>query len=86
MPGTVLMTMVMSRAGSLGMLRRTIYDTSQFSGYTALAIVGTLLIAAGFVVFLVNIIATLGLRNVAAVFLPENWLDRPAAKAETKPA
>ena len=76
MPGTVLMTMVMSRAGSLGMLRRYIYETSGFSVYTGVAIIGTLLVAAGFVVFLVNIIGTLGVMNTLSIFLPESWFHR----------
>jgi len=80
-PGTVLMTMVMSRAGSLGMLRRTIYDASTYTPYTGVAIIGALLIAAGFVVFLVNIIATLGLANVLSLFLPESWFTRQVREA-----
>jgi cytochrome c oxidase subunit 1 len=76
MPGTILMTMVMSRAGSLGMLRRTIYENGEFSAYSGVAIIGTLFVAAGLVVFLVNIIWTIGLVNVLSLFLPEQWLTR----------
>lgn len=86
MPGVVLMTMVMSRAGSLGMLRRTIYENGQFSSFGAVAIVGTLLVAAGFLVFLINIIMTLGIYNVLALFLPEQWLQRLMPKAKAQPA
>lgn len=75
-PGTILMTMIMSRAGSLGMIRRTLYETSEFSSYTFVAIIGTLLIAAGFLAFLYNIIMTLGLTNVISLFVPEGWLKR----------
>ncbi len=82
MPGTVLMTLVMSRAGSLGMLRRTLYENGEFSAYSGVAIIGTLLVAAGLVVFLINIIYTLGLVNVLSLFVPERFLPKPKKSAE----
>ena len=82
MVGCVGMTLVMGRAGSLGMLRRTLYETTQYQPYTAVAIVATLLIAAGFLAFLVNIIATLGLMNVLSLVVPDRWLARWTAPAK----
>jgi len=38
------------------------------------AIIGGSLVALGFLAFLVNLIATLGLRNVLSLFVPERWL------------
>lgn len=42
-------------------------------------LIGSLLVAGGFLAFLVNIIATLGWRNVLWLALPERWLERRAA-------
>ncbi len=82
MGGVVIMSGVMSRAGALGMLRRTLYDTTQYQGYSLVAIVGTVLIACGFLAFLVNLIGTLGLTNVLSLFVPERWLERKVKTAE----
>jgi cytochrome c oxidase subunit I len=84
MGGTVLMGLVMSRAGAEGMLRRTIYDTTQYQGYTEVAIIGTILVAAGFLAFLVNLVASIGLMNVLAVFLPEQWFQRTTRPTEAQ--
>jgi len=81
--GCVLMTYVMGRAGSLGMLRRTLYETpNQFQPYTLVAIIGSLLIALGFVAFLVNVIGTLGWTNVLSLVVPDKWLERRKAAAQ----
>ena len=63
------------------MLRRTFYFGGEFQAYTLVAIIGGLLISIGFLAFLVNLIGTLGIRNVLAIFLPESWLGKrqPAA-------
>ena len=82
MPGSVLMTMVMSRAGSLGMLRRTIYETATSSSVYAGGDHRLAADRAGFVVFLVNIIATLGLTNVLSLFVPDRWLEKRRAAAQ----
>ena len=68
------MAYAMGMAGSQGMLRRTFYEGGQFQGYTLVAIIGGVLIAIGFLAFLVNLVGTLGLRNVLGLFVPERWL------------
>jgi heme/copper-type cytochrome/quinol oxidase subunit 1 len=81
MVGSVVMAYAMGMAGSRGMLRRTFYEGTTFQPYTLVAIIGGLLVAAGFLAFLVNLIGTLGLRNVLSLFIPGRWLgeQQPAA-------
>ncbi len=82
MVGCAGMGLVMSRAGATGMLRRTLYETTQYQPYTLLAIIATLLIAAGFLVFLYNIITTLGMVNALSLAVPDKWLARWSAPAK----
>jgi cytochrome c oxidase subunit 1 len=77
--GSVIMAYAMGMAGSRGMLRRTFYEGGQFQTYTLVAILGGTLVAVGFLAFLINLVGTLGLRNVLSLFLPERWLDRRQA-------
>jgi cytochrome c oxidase subunit 1 len=72
--GSVVMAYAMGMAGSRGMLRRTFYEGTIYQPYTLAAIVGGVLVALGFVAFLVNLVGTLGLRNVLSLFVPERWL------------
>lgn len=72
--GGVVMAYGMGMAGSRGMLRRTLYETTLYQPYTAVAMVGALLMAVGFFAFLANIITTPGLTNVLSLFVPEKWL------------
>ena len=74
------MAYVMGMAGSSGMLRRTLYEGSQFQVYTFIAIIGGSLVALGFIAFLVNLVATLGIRNVLSLVIPDRMLskDQPA--------
>jgi cytochrome c oxidase subunit 1 len=72
--GSVIMAYAMGMAGSRGMLRRTFYLGGEFQAYTLVAIVGGVLVAVGFLAFLVNIVGTLGLRNVLGLFVPDRWL------------
>jgi cytochrome c oxidase subunit 1 len=76
MVGSVVMAYAMGMAGSRGMLRRTFYPGGEFQSYTLVAVIGGLLVAIGFLAFLVNLVGTLGLRNVLSLFVPENWLTR----------
>ncbi|MCL5986875.1 MAG: cbb3-type cytochrome c oxidase subunit I [Actinobacteria bacterium] len=69
--GALVMSEAMGKAGSEGMLRRTLYTTTQYQPHMVVALIGASLMAVGFVVFLVNIVATLGWRNVLSVILPE---------------
>ncbi|HIP95722.1 MAG TPA: cbb3-type cytochrome c oxidase subunit I, partial [Anaerolineae bacterium] len=80
--GGVVMAYGMGMAGSRGMLRRTLYETTLYQPYMAVAMVGALLMAVGFLAFLVNIVATLGLMNVLSLFMPEKWLAGRQAPAE----
>ncbi len=80
--GSVAMAYSMGRAGSLGMLRRMLYPTPHpFQPYLVVAWAGALLVALGFLAFLVNIVGTLGWRNVLSLVIPERWLTRSTAEA-----
>jgi cytochrome c oxidase subunit 1 len=79
--GSVGMAYAMGMAGARGMLRRTFYEGTMYQPYTLVAIVGGVLISVGFVAFLVNLVGTLGLRNVLSLFLPERWLPEQPAVA-----
>ena len=81
--GAVTMTYSMGMAGSRGMLRRTLYHPpSPYQPYLAVALVGSLLMAVGFVAFLVNIVGTLGWMNVLSLVVPERWLTPRSGLAE----
>jgi heme/copper-type cytochrome/quinol oxidase subunit 1 len=71
-------------AGSRGMLRRTFYESGQFQGYTLVAIIGGVLVSLGFLAFLVNLMGTLGLRNVLGIILPQRWLAERQQPAPAK--
>lgn len=72
--GAMIMTYAMGMAGSQGMLRRTLYMTTQYQPYMIVALIGALLMVAAFVLFLINIIWTLGWTNVLGLIFPERWL------------
>jgi len=76
MVGSVGMAYTMGIAGSNGMLRRTIYENGEFSVYTGVAFLFGVVLALGFLVFLYNLIKTLGLGNVLSLFLPEKWFSK----------
>ena len=80
----VAMAYAMGMAGSRGMLRRTFYEAGQFQGYTLVAIIGGSLAALGLLAFLVNLVGTLGLRNVLGIILPERWLAETQQPAPAK--
>ncbi len=68
--GGIGMGAFMGMAGIKGMLRRTIYYEGEFSLYMILAgLCGGLLLLA-FLVFLYNIIMTVGIKGVIGIFLP----------------
>lgn len=71
--GAVVNAYAMGMAGSQGMLRRTIYEPGVFQGYVGVALVGGVLMGVGLVLFLVNVIATLGLGEVVGLFVPDRW-------------
>jgi cytochrome c oxidase subunit 1 len=82
--GSVIMAYAMGMAGSQGMLRRTFYEGGQYQGYTLVAIIGGSLAALGLLAFLVNLVGTLGLRNVLGIILPERWLAETQQPAPAK--
>ena len=68
--GAFLNAYAMGMAGAQGMLRRTIYEGGQFRPYVAVSWLGGILMGAGLVVFLIQVIGTLGLGNVVGLFVP----------------
>jgi cytochrome c oxidase subunit I len=79
--GAVFNAYAMGMAGSRGMLRRTIYEGGEFQPYVAASWLGGALMGIGLVVFLIQVIGTLGLGNVLGLFVPEGWLERRRAAA-----
>jgi cytochrome c oxidase subunit 1 len=77
--GATAMAYAMGLAGIQGMLRRTLYPLpNQYEPHMVIALAAGLLIAVGFLAFLVNIVGTLGWANVFGLVVPERWL-RPRA-------
>lgn len=68
--GAVLNAYAMGMAGAQGMLRRTIYEGGQFRPYVAVSWLGGALMGVALVVFLVQVIGTLGLGQVLGLFVP----------------
>ena len=66
--GGVGMGAFMGMAGLQGMLRRTIYTEGEFGIYMVLAAVSGALILIGFIVFMVNIIMSIGVKGLLGVF------------------
>lgn len=81
--GSVSMAYAMGMAGSQGMLRRTLYTGGEFTPYTLVAIIGGAILSIGFVLFLVNLVSTLGLKNVFSLIIPEKWQAKPKVVQET---
>lgn len=80
--GAVTMSYAMGMAGSKGMLRRTLYIGGEFTPYTLVAIIGGSILSIGFVIFLVNLVSTLGLKNVLSLFLPEKFFSKNLPTSE----
>jgi heme/copper-type cytochrome/quinol oxidase subunit 1 len=81
--GALTMTYAMGLAGTQGMLRRTFYlDVTPYQPYMVVAFIGALLLAVGFLAFLVNLIGTLGWANVLSLVVPEQWLESRLGRAE----
>lgn len=77
MVGSVVMAYVMGMAGAKGMLRRTLYPAPNvFTPYLAIALGSAIVMAVGFIAFLVNVVSTLGWTNVLSLVVPERWLER----------
>jgi cytochrome c oxidase subunit 1 len=69
--GTFTMTSAMGWAGNLGMLRRTLYFDGSYRPEMIAAMIGGLLMALAFCVFIIYLVRSLGWRNVTSLFLPE---------------
>lgn len=82
--GSVSMAYAMGWAGSNGMLRRTLYTHGEFTPYTLAAIIGGTILSAGFVIFLVNLVGTLGIKNIFSIIIPEKWQKKPAKAASAQ--
>jgi cytochrome c oxidase subunit 1 len=80
--GAMVMTYAMGMAGSRGMLRRMLYENGLYQPYMQVALIGALLLAVGFVAFLVNVVGTLGWANVLSLVVPERWLAPRLGRAE----
>lgn len=79
--GALVMPYAMGLAGTRGMLRRTIYTNGLYRPHMAVAMVGGVLLMVGLVVFVANLVVTLGLRNVVSLFLPRHSpAPRPGAQ------
>lgn len=80
--GAVMMAYAMGMAGSRGMLRRTLYADTLYQPYMVVALIGALLMSVAFVLFLVNLIGTLGWTNLLSLIVPERWLAPRLSRAE----
>ncbi|MBA4385475.1 MAG: cbb3-type cytochrome c oxidase subunit I [Anaerolinea sp.] len=80
--GSVSMAYAMGWAGSKGMLRRTLYTGGEFTPFTLAAIIGGTILSIGFVIFLINLVSTLGLKNVFSLILPEKRLSKTVSVPE----
>lgn len=69
--GSVSMAYAMGMAGSEGMLRRTLYTGGEFSANTLVAFIGGTIAGIGFVIFLVNLVSTVGLKTMWSLVVPD---------------
>ena len=86
--GSVIMAYFMGMAGSQGMLRRTLYEAgNQYEPFMLIAIIGSVLMTVGFLAFLINVLATLGWKNIVSLVVPDRQdkvaAPLPAAAVET---
>ena len=75
--GSVSMAYAMGMAGSNGMIRRTLYTGGEFSTNTLAAFIGGSVVSIGFVLFLINLVSTIGLKNVLSLVLPDRKARQP---------
>ena len=71
--GGLIMGLSMGLAGASGMLRRTLYPEGlgPFEPYMVAAFLGAVMMAAGFAIFLLNVLRTVGLRSLIGIFMPQ---------------
>ncbi len=78
--GSVAMAYGLGMAGSGGMLRRTIYtgvELARYQPYLLVGVIGAVVMALGFLAFLLNLVGTLGWKNLLGLLRPERKA-RPA--------
>ncbi len=79
----------MGMAGIDGMLRRTIYYNGEFNTYMILAgLCGAMLIV-GFLLFLFNIVMSVGVKGLLGIYMPATLQTKdcvPQAQTKTKEA
>ncbi len=68
--GGIGMGAFMGMAGIDGMLRRHLYVGGEFSGYMFLAAICGLMLLSAWVIFMFNIIASVGVKNLLQIFTP----------------
>jgi cytochrome c oxidase subunit 1 len=68
--GGIGMGAFMGMAGLQGMLRRSLYVNGEFNNYMILAALSGLLLLVAFLAFFFNIVMSLGLKGVIAIFMP----------------
>lgn len=66
--GSLVMSLSMGFAGVEGMLRRTLYFNGEYLEYMNVAVVGGLIMAAGYLTFLLNFLKTYGIKAVFLAF------------------
>ncbi|HEY83279.1 MAG TPA: cbb3-type cytochrome c oxidase subunit I [Dehalococcoidia bacterium] len=81
--GAFGMTSAMGWAGNLGMLRRTLYPDGAYQPEMVVALISSLLMAIAFASFLINIIRSLGWRNVLSLFIPQGRQVSPSPPSVT---
>ncbi|MGB9723801.1 MAG: cbb3-type cytochrome c oxidase subunit I [Chloroflexia bacterium] len=72
--GSVAMAYGLGMAGSRGMLRRTIYtgaELARYQPYLRVGVIGAVVMALGFLAFLLNLVGTLGWKNLLDLLRPE---------------
>lgn len=69
--GSVTMAYAGGWSGVEGMLRRTIYYNGMYAAFQLAELVGAGLVAVGFTAFLVNVVWTLGWKNLWGLVVPE---------------
>lgn len=80
MLGSLTMAYSMGWAGVLGMLRRMLYPApNPYQLESTIALIGALVLSVGFAAFLVNVVWTLGWRNLVSLVAPEKPAGQPEA-------
>jgi cytochrome c oxidase subunit 1 len=76
--GSLTMAYSMGWAGVLGMLRRMLYDVpNPYQSESTIALIGAIILSVGFVAFLVNVLITLGWKNLVSLVVPEPKAEAP---------